>query len=136
MKPYKYYAAIGTLLLYVLNAGCSKTAAPPREIETEPEIIPSDPRLKCSWPANSTVDSILTDYTSEVVQFDSLFILRATEIRQANTGYFGACNLPKDVRKNGLAVKISGYVITYPGIQDQNFAANPFELTTIEVIKK
>ena len=134
MKPFKYYAAIGTLV-YVLSSGCSKTAAPPREVETEPEIIPSDARLKCSWPANSTVDSVLTDYITEVVQFDSLFILKATEIRQANTGYFGACNLPKDVKKNGLTVKISGYVIAYPGIQDQNFAANPFELTTIEVIK-
>ena len=135
MKPYKYYAVMGTLL-YVLNAGCSKTAAPPKETDIEPEFTPADPRLICTWPANSTVDSILTDYISEVVQFDSLFVLRGTGIRQANTGYLGACNLPKNIKKNGTPVKISGYILDYPGIEDQNVAANAFELTKIEVIKK
>lgn len=130
MKSYYFYAAIFSALL-LSAAGCDK--AVPQKVE--PEIVPSDVRLTCSWPSGSVVDSVITEYTTEVVQVGDLFMLKSTGIGKAHTGYFGPCNLPAAAKKNGLAVKVSGYLVTFPDIAERDLAADPFELTLIEYIQ-
>ena len=44
-----------------------------------------------------------------------------------------ACNLPEQYKKDNLTVRISGYTLTYPGIEKSNDNGNPIELTRIEV---
>lgn len=130
MKSYYFYAAIFTALL-LSTAGCDK-AVPQK---AEPEVVPSDVRLTCSWPSSSTVDSVITEYITEVVQVGDLFMLKSAGMGKVHTGYLGPCNLPAAAKKNGLAVKVSGYLVTFPDIAEKDLAADPFELTLIEYIR-
>lgn len=41
------------------------------------------------------------------------------------------CNLPQPYQKNGLAVRISGYVLVFSGTEAANTAGNPIELSQI-----
>jgi hypothetical protein len=129
MKSYYFYAVFSALLLSA--AGCDK--AVPQKVE--PEVVPSDVRLTCSWPSGSVVDSVITDYITEVVQVGDLFMLKSAGIGKIHTGYLGPCNLPAAAKMNGLAVKVSGYLVTFPDIAERDLAADPFELTLIEYIR-
>lgn len=44
-----------------------------------------------------------------------------------------ACNLPDQYKKHNLAIRISGYTLTYPGIERSNSIGSPIELARIEV---
>ncbi len=44
-----------------------------------------------------------------------------------------ACNLPDEYKKHNLAIRISGYTLTYPGIERSNDTGSPIELTRIEL---
>ncbi|MEO6684580.1 MAG: hypothetical protein ABIN24_01390, partial [Dyadobacter sp.] len=84
----------------------------------------------------STIDSTITNYVCEVRQVsDSMFVLRAPGIKKIFTGYLGACNFPKEAQKNGLSLKVSGYVVTYPDIMLEDIIANPFEITSFHIIE-
>lgn len=131
MKSYHFYATMLSALL-LSAAGCDKAGSK----KVDPEVIPSDTRLTCSWPLSSSVDSVITAYTTEVVQAGDLFMLKSTGIKKTYTGYLGPCNLPAAAKKNGLAVKVSGYLVTFPGINERDLAADPFELTSVEYIIK
>ena len=41
------------------------------------------------------------------------------------------CNLPEKAKQDGLKVKFSGHLVTYPGLERINVEALPFELTSI-----
>lgn len=136
MKSKKFCIAILSCALFLTTTECKKTTQTPEPVENIPQVVPTDSRLTCNWPAGSSVDSVITGYITEVVEIDSFFILKAAAIRLADTGYLGACNLPGDAKRNGLSVKISGYMISYPDNKNSDFAANPFEITSIEYLKK
>ncbi len=117
--------------LLLTSSACEKDGP-----EKEPADIPSDIRLTCNWRDGSSVDSIFTDYITEIKQIgDGAFIMRATGIRKVFTGYLGACNLPEEAKLDGLAIKVSGYLVTYPDINKEDIAANPFEITTYQILK-
>lgn len=44
-----------------------------------------------------------------------------------------ACNLPTTFQKDSLKITVSGYLLTYPGLELLNVAALPFEITAIRV---
>lgn len=135
MKFVKIYPAIISALL-LSSLACEKTATIPSGKEGASDNSPADTRLTCNWRTNSTVDSTLTDYISEVKQVgDSMFVLRAAGLKKIFTGYLGACNFPKEAQKDGLYLKVSGYVVTYPGILLEDIIANPFEITSFQIIK-
>lgn len=135
MKFVKVYPAIISALL-LSSVACEKGSTPPNGQKSEPNGAPIDTRLTCNWRTGSTIDSTLTDYISEVKQVgDSMFVLRASGLKKIFTGYLGACNFPKEARKNGLYVKVSGYVVTYPGILLEDIFANPFEITSFQIIE-
>lgn len=135
MKFVKVYPAIVFALL-LSSAGCEKGSTLPKGQKGEQDGNPADTRLTCNWQTGATVDSTLTNYISEVRQIsDSLFVLRASGLKKVFKGYLGACNFPKEARINGLSLKISGYVVTYPGIMLEDIVANPFEITSFQIIE-
>ncbi|MCF0054254.1 hypothetical protein [Dyadobacter sp. CY356] len=135
MKFVKYYPAI-ILALMLSSVACEKGSTLPNGQKGEPDGPAIDSRLTCNWRTGSTVDSTLTSYTTEVKQVgDSMFILRASGLKKIFTGYLGACNFPKEAKKNGLILKVSGYVVTYPDITLEDIIANPFEITSYQIIK-
>ena len=133
MKLVKIYPAVISVLL-LSAAACEKGNPLPDISRTDP--VPIDSRLTCTWRQGSTVDSIFTNYTSEVKQIgDGQFILHADGIKKAYTGYLGACNFPEAAKKDGLHMKVSGYLIIYPGMTKEDIFANPFEITSYQVLK-
>jgi hypothetical protein len=135
MKSVKIYPAI-ILALLLSSAACEKESTPPDISRTEPDPIPIDSRLTCTWRQGSVVDSVFTDYISEVKQIgDGRFILHADGMKKVYTGYLGACNFPEEAKKDGLHMKVSGYLIIYPGITEEDIFANPFEITSYQILK-
>ena len=61
------------------------------------------------------------------------FYLEATSVHYM---YLYACNLPEQVKKHGLRVKVSGHLLTFPGIELSNSEALICELTSLKVIGK
>lgn len=56
------------------------------------------------------------------------------EIRRAGTSApLGSCNLPPTFQKDGLSVTVSGYLLTFPGMEYINLSPLPFEITDIKV---
>lgn len=135
MKFVKVYPAIISVLL-LSSVACEKGSTIPNGEKGEQGGTPADTRLTCNWRTGSTVDSTITNYISEVRQVgDSMFVLRAGGLKKIFTGYLGACNFPKEARKNGISLKVSGYVVTYPGIMLEDIIANPFEITSFQIIE-
>lgn len=135
MKFVKIYPAIISALL-LSSVACEKGSTLPNGQKGEPDGIPIDPRLTCTWRTGSVIDSTLTDYISEVRQVgDSMFVLRASGFKKIFTGYLGVCNFPKEAKKDGLSLKISGYIVTYPGLMLEDIIANPFEITSFQIIE-
>lgn len=42
------------------------------------------------------------------------------------------CNLPARAKIDGLKIKFSGYLVSFPGLEVLNVRALPFQLTNIE----
>jgi hypothetical protein len=135
MKLVKIYPAIISALL-LSSAACEKGSTIPDVPGPGPDNTPIDARLTCAWRPGSSVDSIFTNYISEVKQIgDGLFIIHANGIKKAYTGYLGACNLPEAAKKDGLTMKVSGYLVIYPGLAEEDILANPFEITSYQILK-
>jgi hypothetical protein len=135
MKLVKIYPAI-ILVLLLSVAGCEKEDTLPDIPKTDHDPIPIDSRLTCTWRQGSAVDSIFTNYTSEVKQIgNGQFILHADGIKRAYTGYLGACNFPETAKKDGLHMKVSGYLVIYPGMTEEDIFANPFEITYYQILE-
>lgn len=45
------------------------------------------------------------------------------------------CNLPIEFQKDSLKVKISGYMLSFPGMEYMDLTAFPFEVTEIQLAK-
>ena len=58
------------------------------------------------------------------------------EAPSVNRMYLYACNLPEQAKKHGLRVKVSGHLLTFPGIELSNSEALICELTSLKVIGK
>ncbi len=57
-------------------------------------------------------------------------------IDQPDSGFtvpWFACNLPEQYKKHNLQIRISGYRLTYPGIERSNDIGSPIEITRIEL---
>ena len=42
---------------------------------------------------------------------------------------WSACNLPDEFKRNGLAISVSGYLLTWPELALMNLSPLPFEVT-------
>ena len=58
------------------------------------------------------------------------------EAPSVNRLYLYACNLPEQAKKHGLRVKVSGHLLTFPGIELSNVEALICELTSLKVVNK
>lgn len=61
---------------------------------------------------------------------DKLFYIDATS--ETKTIPLNACNLPAKARVKGVKIKFSGHTLTYPGFDNVNVEALPFQLSKIE----
>jgi hypothetical protein len=46
-----------------------------------------------------------------------------------NGVFWGACNLPDEFKRDGLAIYVSGYWLTWPELEHMNLVPIPFEVT-------
>lgn len=91
---------------------------------------------KCA-PKDHTPSKSFLNETAEVVDMREVqpgrvqpaFYLEATSVDRL---YLYACNLPEQAKRHGLRVKISGHLLTYPGIEGSNREALLSELTSIQ----
>lgn len=64
----------------------------------------------------------------------TLYYIEAPKV--ANWIAIAPCNLPENVKQDGLEITFSGHLVTYPGFEKLNLEALPFELTDINVNKQ
>jgi hypothetical protein len=58
------------------------------------------------------------------------------QIRRAgNAAFLGSCNLPPAFAKDSLPVMVSGYLLTFPGLELMNLSPLPFEVTAVRLRK-
>jgi hypothetical protein len=96
--------------------------------------------LECA-PKDHTPSKPFLNETAKVIDMREVqqrrvraaFYLEATSVDRV---YLYACNLPEQVKKHGLRVKISGHLLTFPGIEVSNREALICELTNLKVIGK
>ena len=125
MKIKKYTISV---LSYVLLGfcGCKKSDVPPIK------------SLSCKWPADYSVEAKVIDIIAtvyQVVQKDTAYVIQNPTPSTGFLSFWLACNMPEKAKKNGIKVKISGYIISFPGIENVVFKhGRPFELISIEYL--
>ncbi|GHB86332.1 hypothetical protein [Persicitalea jodogahamensis] len=126
MKIFKMTYLYATLLVVSL-VSCK---------DTEPNI-----GLVCDWPAQYKYEMTLTDQVGRMRSIlnsgnDTIYVIDAYGVSDKITsGSLLTCNLPGKARVDGKAVKISGYLLTFPNIDRTDIPGNPFEITSIELIE-
>lgn len=91
----------------------------------KPEI--SSVASTCYPTVNATRSRRITDAAVTVQASGGLatgYLLTAS-----NGVAWGACNLPDEFKHNGLAIYVSGYSLTWPGLESMNLNPLPFEVT-------
>ena len=53
-------------------------------------------------------------------------------LRGGNSAALGSCNLPEAFKKDSLKVMVSGYFLTFPGMDLMNINPLPFEVTAVK----
>lgn len=122
---------IMSLLLFISMVQCQKAAIRATQVKPSP---------KCAL-ENYTKDKSFLNERAEVVDMcedqpgrpHPAYYLKAPSVHRM---YLYACNLPEQVKKHGLRVKISGHTLTNPYIGRSNIEAWPCELTSLKVIGK
>ena len=51
------------------------------------------------------------------------------QLMASNGVFLSACNLPDEFKRNGLAIYVSGYSLTWPELELMNLSPIPFEVT-------
>ncbi|RDB06395.1 hypothetical protein [Runella aurantiaca] len=124
MKIKKYTISVLSYLLLGF-CGCKKS-----------DVIPIK-SLSCDWPPNYSVEAKIVDIVTTVHQSfweDTAYIIRNPSLTDT-APFWGACNMPDKAKKDGIKVKVSGYIITFPGIEGVQFKhGRPFELISIEYL--
>lgn len=54
------------------------------------------------------------------------------QIKPGENNAWGSCNLPMEFAKDSLKVLISGYFLTFPGMELMNISPLPFEVTEVK----
>lgn len=79
--------------------------------------------------------------TNEVVNEAPVMVVAVTS-NSSQTNYrlipangvpWGSCNLPKEFARDSLKIYVSGYFLTFPGLEYMNFAPLPFEVTAARI---
>lgn len=117
---------VSIMLIFLLgNTSCSK--------DTAPNI-----HLICAWPENYRAGEVVTGLTTRVVTArDTLFVFESPKIGSVPAGFLYACNMPREAKKSGINVKISGHLVTFDLFENAQFIGGyPFEITKIEYLDK
>lgn len=101
------------------------------------EPSPEEVQLSCNWPPQNRAGEKIENFQTEVVILrDSFYVFNIPNIGSFQAGTYLPCNLPNEAKKGGVKVKISGYAVTFDGIENVAFLGGaPFELTSIEYLK-
>jgi len=100
--------------------------------------------LLCTWPEGYFSGETVENYLSQVDVKpdrngnDTVFVFQASQkIGNLPPGYLYPCNVPKEARKVGLQIKISGHIVRFSGFDNNSFLYGyPFEITSIEYLSK
>ncbi|WP_428665720.1 hypothetical protein [Runella sp.] len=125
MKAKRYTISILSYLLLGF-CGCHKK-----------DVIPIS-SLSCKWPDYNSVQAKITDVitTVQATHNDTVFVFRNPTPSNENGSQWLPCNMPQQAKKAGMKVKISGYIITFPGIELSSLIyGRPFELISIEYLQ-
>ncbi|WP_428665717.1 hypothetical protein [Runella sp.] len=124
MKAKRYTISILSYLLLAF-CGCKKS-----------DYVPMR-SLSCKWTSNYSVEAKVIDMVTTVhrsVWRDTAYIIRDST-PMSKYSFWLACNMPERAKKDSVKVKISGYIMTFPGIEGVQFKhGHPFELTSIKYL--
>lgn len=91
--------------------------------------------------SNCTVSTIELTRTDEAVKEASVIVVAVNpndpkttyHLIPANGVPWGSCNLPRQFAKDSLKVYVSGYFLTFPGLELMNLVPLPFEVTAVKL---
>ena len=100
------------------------------------DVIPIT-SLNCTWKTYFTVNGTVIDVVTSVQQNDTAFVfVNPDPQKYAGASLWLACNMPDEAKKDQIKVKISGYLVGFPNIENSKFRhGRPFELIAIEYLK-
>lgn len=116
--------ALNLLLTSTLLLGCSRGSVDPpvsactfggKELTRTGEFIREVP---------ATVIAVKST-TSPVISFQIL--------REGADVPLGSCGLPTEFAKDSLQIMVSGYLLTFPGLELMNLSPLPFEVTKVRL---
>lgn len=56
-------------------------------------------------------------------------VFKGAQLIAGNGTAWGACNLPDELKRDGLNIYVSGYFLTWPELELMNLTPVPFEVT-------
>ena len=94
------------------------------------------PEGDCDWKYYKVADVLKNEEAiiqkREVSSSVTLFYIKVTS--RTLPVYLSACNLPTSFQKDGIKIRISGDILTYPGIEKINTEVYPFKILTIQAL--
>jgi len=87
----------------------------------------------CSYPGVTLTrtDESATQVPAIVVAVKDLNQTISYQIKPSPDHAWAGCNLPQEFAKDSLKVFISGYFLTFPGMETMNISPVPFEVTEV-----
>ncbi|GAB3760453.1 hypothetical protein GCM10028817_36560 [Spirosoma pomorum] len=98
----------------LLVVGCNKEQVPSAASTCYPDV-------------NANRSKLVTDVAVTVQASGGLAI--GYRLVADNGVGWSACNLPEEFKRDGLAIYVSGYWLTWPGLEHMNLVPIPFEVT-------
>jgi hypothetical protein len=92
----------------------------------------------CTYPGvtMTRTSQFINQVPATIVAVRSGSQLVGYQIRRAgNAAFLGSCNLPSAFAKDSLPVTVSGYLLTFPGLELMNLSPLPFEVTAVRLRK-
>lgn len=118
------------LFFFLLTVSFSNCRSQKNEIE---EVIPVE--LSGCKDSKYTRASELKGLETRVVKSkdSNVFLIEQPDVKIGFAAPWIACNLPESFKKDNLRIRFDGFVLTYPGMENENSLGNPIELTKIEL---
>jgi hypothetical protein len=90
----------------------------------------------CTYPGTklTRTDQFIKDVPAMIIAVKFPNQQVSYQIQRAGTSAaLGSCNLPIAFAKDSLKVTVSGYALTFPGMELMNLSPLPFEVTDVEL---
>jgi hypothetical protein len=85
------------------------------------------------WENLTRTDEFIHELPATIDAVDLVGHQPAYQIMRGGTSTpLGSCNLPEAFKKDSLKVMVSGYLLTFPGMDLMNISPIPFEVTAVK----